>query len=123
MGARIVSFEANPTKVRAGQVAKLTWETTGARGVDIEPGVGLQPPSGEATVRPITTTTYTLAIRAAGAELTSQVTVEVEGGPPRINSFTATPRTIERGGSSHLEWSTANTTRVSITPDIGADER
>jgi peptidoglycan-associated lipoprotein len=40
--------------------------------------------------------------------------------PPRINSFTAEPRTIERGQSATLTWSVANATDMSIDQGIGA---
>jgi peptidoglycan-associated lipoprotein len=38
----------------------------------------------------------------------------------RINSFTAEPRTIERGQSATLAWSVANATDISIDQNIGA---
>jgi peptidoglycan-associated lipoprotein len=39
---------------------------------------------------------------------------------PRISSFTAEPRTIERGQSATLRWSVANATDISIDQNIGA---
>jgi peptidoglycan-associated lipoprotein len=38
----------------------------------------------------------------------------------RINSFTAEPRSIERGQSATLRWSVANATDISINQNIGA---
>src|SRR5579859_4486043 len=38
----------------------------------------------------------------------------------RINSFTAEPRTIERGQSATLRWSVANATDISIDQNVGA---
>ena len=38
----------------------------------------------------------------------------------RINSFTAEPRTIERGQSATLRWSVANAMEISIDQNIGA---
>jgi len=50
--------------------------------------------------------------------------VEPPPEPPalttRINSFTAEPRTIERGQSATLRWSVANATDISIDQNIGA---
>ena len=40
----------------------------------------------------------------------------------RINSFTAEPRTIERGQSATLRWSIANATEMSIDQGLGAVE-
>jgi peptidoglycan-associated lipoprotein len=38
----------------------------------------------------------------------------------RINSFTAEPRSIERGQSATLRWSVANATDISVNQNIGA---
>ncbi len=38
----------------------------------------------------------------------------------RINSFTAEPRSIERGQSATLRWSVANATEISLDQNIGA---
>jgi peptidoglycan-associated lipoprotein len=40
--------------------------------------------------------------------------------PPRIDSFTAEPASIERGQSSTLRWSVANATNMSIDQNVGA---
>src|SRR5271155_5072445 len=39
---------------------------------------------------------------------------------PRINSFTAEPRNIERGQSATLRWSVANATDIAIDQSMGA---
>ena len=41
------------------------------------------------------------------------------GAAARINSFTAEPRTIERGQSATLRWSVANSTDISIDQQLG----
>src|SRR5215475_10273836 len=50
--------------------------------------------------------------------------IETPPAPPsastRINSFTAEPRTIERGQSATLRWSVANATDISLDQNIGA---
>src|SRR5579872_378294 len=45
---------------------------------------------------------------------------EPTASAPRINSFTAEPRTIERGQSATLRWSVANATDISIDQNLGA---
>lgn len=121
-GVRILSFEVSPAKIRAGEEATLTWTTEGANGVAIEPMVGLQKANGSATVRPIATTTYTLTVGTGNDRITSQTTLTVEGGPPKIERFSATPRTVAPGEASLLEWACANTTSVRIEPDVGDQE-
>lgn len=55
-----------------------------------------------------------------------QAKVEIPPPPPpppaaaRINSFTAEPRSIQRGQSATLAWSVANATDISISGGIGA---
>ena len=93
-GPGIISFTAKPERIRVGQAAILSWKTRGTNAVDIEPNVGLQPPSGDFEVKPLATTAYTLTLLGGAGNLTSRTTVEVIGGPPRVDAFTATPRTI-----------------------------
>src|SRR5207245_711321 len=76
---RILSFKAIPESIEVGGTVTLTWETTGTKGVDIEPRVGLATASGMGTDKPLTTTTYTLSIPGGPSNLTSQVTVTVTG--------------------------------------------
>src|SRR5688572_13825553 len=51
---RIVSFEAKPGTVRAGQPVLLVWHTENPSGVAIEPGVGAVTPRGTRQVAPST---------------------------------------------------------------------
>ncbi|MCK6549686.1 pre-peptidase C-terminal domain-containing protein [Myxococcota bacterium] len=118
-GTRIMSFKASAPVIAIGQEVTLTWETVNAPGVAIEPRVGLQPANGSATDRPIATTTYILTIPGGPRDLTAAVTVEVTGGPPVVQSFTATPRTIMEGEAALLEWTTANADSVTIEPGLG----
>lgn len=118
-GVRILSFSADPAVVRSGGTTTLRWETAGASGVSIEPTVGLQPPRGSAEVRVFVDTTFVLTVGSGSERVTSRVSVEVEGGPPRVDSFLARPRTIELGESATLEWSCSNTNGVLIDPEVG----
>ncbi len=81
---RIVSFTATPsTLAKAGDSARLSWETAGATEVTLT-GAGTVSPSGSLDVRPAATTTYTLTARNSRSTLTSSVTVTVNPGtqPP-----------------------------------------
>lgn len=117
--ARILSFSVEPRMIELGQEVTLRWQTSGAQGVDVEPRVGLQAPSGSARDRPLATTTYTLIIPGAPPDLRAQTSVVVGGGLPVIDELRATPRTIARGEMSTLEWKTTHAERVTIDPDLG----
>ena len=77
---RIVTFEAKPAIVKAGQPVLLVWHVENPSGVSIEPGIGAVVPRGSRQVTPSATTTYTLAVKGGP---TRGVTVTVNGAAPR----------------------------------------
>jgi hypothetical protein len=77
---RIVTFEAKPATVKAGQPVLLVWQTENPRGIAIEPGVGAVTARGSRQIWPSTTTTYTLAMKGGP---TRTITVTVDGSSPR----------------------------------------
>ncbi len=80
---RIVSFEARPAAVRAGEPVVLAWATENpAGGVSIDQDIGSVSARGSKTVTPGATTTYTLAMRGGP---TRSVTVTVTGAPEARN--------------------------------------
>jgi hypothetical protein len=86
--SRIVTFEARPARVKAGQPTLLVWQTENPRGIAIEPGVGAVSARGSKQIWPSTTTTYTLAMKG-GPTRTITVTVEGPAAPavePRATS-------------------------------------
>jgi hypothetical protein len=76
---RIVSFEAQPATVRAGQPVLLVWHTENPSGITIEPSIGAVVPRGSRQVTPAVTTTYTLTMKG-GPSRTLVVTVEGAAG-------------------------------------------
>jgi hypothetical protein len=113
----------SPSNVLAGESATITYATSNAASVSLQPGVGSVPSAGQQVVTPTQTTTYTLtaagiapAVGPAPAPVTCQVTVSVTAGPaPRIVTFTASPATIDQGKSSTLTWNVENATTVTIS--------
>jgi hypothetical protein len=76
-GVAVLSFTAAPSEVAPGQPVHLTWAVQGAQYVSISPGVGtLSGASGSLTVRPMTSTRYTLEAR--GRQLSAPVTRQVD---------------------------------------------
>ncbi len=74
-----VALTANPVNIAPGGQSKLTWAATGAVSVTIDNGVGnFTQPTGNATVSPTATTTYTATARdAQGNSTTASATVNV----------------------------------------------
>ena len=88
---RIVSFEARPSTVRAGEAVLLVWATENpAGGVSIDQDIGAVSARGSRTVRPTTTTTFTLSMRGGPSRT---VTVSVQGSAAAKPGVSATPAT------------------------------
>jgi hypothetical protein len=111
----IASFAANPTTINAGQSSTLTWATQNATTVTIT-SLGNVMLSGNQSVTPASTTTYTLTATNAAGSVTAQATVTVNGSGDsfQITSFTATPSTIAAGASSVLACVATGATSVAI---------
>jgi hypothetical protein len=117
----IASFTANPTTIHTGESSTLSWNVTGATSLSINQGVGtVTGATGTKVVTPTATTTYTLTATNADGTRTATCTVTVELLLPTIESFTATPTSIMKGGTSTLAWSVTDATTVSIDNGIGA---
>jgi len=76
-GPTIGKFTATPDAVAAGQPVTLTWETTNATRVTLQPEVGSLPASGTRTITPSTTTTYKLTAANDSGATSSQLIVKV----------------------------------------------
>ena len=114
----INSFTASSASISEGGSSSLNWSTTGATGVSITPGSFTSASaSGSRTVSPTATVTYMLTASNAAGSVNATVTVSVQAATlPVINSFTASPASINSGSSSMLSWTTTGAMRVSITP-------
>lgn len=72
-----VTLNASPTSVNAGQNSTLSWSSTNATDLDIEPGVGKVAPQGSTPVTPTQSTTYTITATGAGGSATATAHVDV----------------------------------------------
>jgi peptidoglycan-associated lipoprotein len=72
-----VTLNASPTSVNAGQTVTLSWSSTNATDLDIEPGVGKVAPQGSTPVNPTTSTTYTITATGPGGSATATTHVDV----------------------------------------------
>lgn len=77
---QIVSFNASPQEISAGESVTLSWQTSGATAVRLDPAIGAVDLTGSITLSPQQTTDYTLTASDAAsppAVVTSSVTVNV----------------------------------------------
>src|ERR1700719_1356193 len=76
-----VTLNASPSSVNPGQNVTLSWSSTNATHLDIQPGVGKVAPQRSTPVTPSQSTTYT--ITAAGPGGTATASARVDLNAPR----------------------------------------
>ena len=79
---QITAFTAEPSVIKRGQSATLSWQTIYADSCVIEPAVGAVDPVGTRSVVPTVDTSYTLTAEGTGEPATATVTVTVENSAP-----------------------------------------
>ena len=118
---QIAGFSVSPSQIQTGGTADLSWTVTDADSVTIDQGIGTVASSGSQSVSPTITTTYTLSATNQHGTNTAQTTLTVSQlALPVIDSFTATPSSIQQGSSSTLNWSVTGSDSVSIDQGIGS---
>ncbi|MCK5098142.1 MAG: carboxypeptidase regulatory-like domain-containing protein, partial [Desulfobacteraceae bacterium] len=113
-----VTLSADPTEINKGETSTLTWISTNVDTCIIEPDIGDVDPNGSIIVTPQETTTYTITASNADGIATGSVEITVLMLPEV--SLSASPSTINPGGSSTLTWSSANVDSCTIEPGIGS---
>lgn len=90
-------LSVNPTTINPGQSATLSWNTTNATSVTIDP-IGKVDLSGQRTVNPTESTTYHLTAGGPGgtAEQTARITVSQPQAPPRTETPAAPNLTLQQ---------------------------
>ena len=114
----IQAFTSSPSSIQSGQSATLSWSVTGATSLSISPGVGTVAGI-SVSVSPTSTTAYTLTATNAFGSSTATVTVTITVSQPSIQTFTASPSSIQSGQSATLSWSVTGATSLSIGPGVG----
>ena len=117
---RIVFFRASRTEIRDQQPVQLEWSVTGARRVEIQPGIGDVTALQHVKVLPRNDTTFTLTATSwFGAVTRQNITIRVVKIPPRIVRFQAHPSMVRPGELTELIWEVDGAQRVRIEPVLG----
>jgi peptidoglycan-associated lipoprotein len=77
-----VTLNASPTAINSGQTATLSWSSTNATDLDIQPGVGKVSPEGSTPVTPTQSTDYTITASGPGGSATATAHVDVKAAAP-----------------------------------------
>ncbi len=133
--ASISSFSASPSTIQAGQSTALSWSTTSATSCTASGGAGSAWTGSVGTSGTAFNTgaintpgnyAFTLTCTGpGGAGSPGSVVVNVTSAPTpgaaTINSFTASPATIQAGHSATLAWSTSGASTCTATGGTGSD--
>ena len=126
-------FSADLTTLRRQQTTRLSWATSHASSTTIDQGVGSVPvdssgqgrsvsPPQPSTAETSRSTSYTLTASNpgyTGADAASATVSVTVWNRPSVDSFTASPSTIDEGEDSGLKWTTTHATGVSIDQGVG----
>ena len=77
-----VTLQASPTTINKGESSTLTWNSTDATQLSIDPGVGTVTAQGSTKVSPADSTTYTITASGPGGSATATAAVSVNAPPP-----------------------------------------
>ena len=75
--APTAALTVSPATVTKGESAIINWKSENATGCELQPAVGLVPPTGVRTITPASSTSYNLSCSGAGGTATSTVVVSV----------------------------------------------
>ena len=110
-----IQASADHASITAGESFVLAWTAANAATVTLQPGGQTLATNGSLTLKPTSTTTYTLTATGPGGTSSAAVTITVAAPPPTI-TVTASATSIMAGQSISLQWSTTNTTSVTLHP-------
>ena len=77
-----ITLRATPTTVERGAAVALQWETTNAGSVRIEPGIGDVATTGNRSVSPTSSVTYTATATGPGGTASDTARITVNAAPP-----------------------------------------
>lgn len=113
------SFTASSSSITNGQSASLNWKTTNTSAASIDNAVGTVSADGSKSVKPASTTKYTLsASNADGAKVTCVTTVTVKPASPNL-SFCANTYKTKSGTLCAIQPSKIDSRTKDITPATG----
>ena len=78
-----VALSASPASAQAGQPITLTWSSTNATSITLQPSVGRVAAQGSATMRPSQSTTYTVTATGPGGSAHASAQVTITAVPPQ----------------------------------------
>lgn len=115
-----IQASADHANIAVGESFVLTWTTTHATAVTLQPGGKTLLLNGSLTLTPAATTTYTLTATGAGGSIVSIVTVTVLPTQLMTIALSASPDSIAAGARATLTWTSQKAVSVTLDNGIGA---
>ncbi len=124
----ITSFTTSSDNLVAGDSLTLNWSTSNTSSLSLSPNIGDVSGLSSITLSPAATTDYVLTVNGPGGYTSSTLRINVSTPSPQpppppaapvINSFTTSSANLISGDSTTLNWSTSNTSSLSLSPNIG----
>lgn len=84
-----LKIQLEPTEISSGDSALLTWESSNASQVSIEPAIGVVDPSGRIKLYPEQSTEYTVTASGPGGSVSEKVSVSIIQGAGRVGGITS----------------------------------
>lgn len=120
---RVISFTSDRKDLIKGESAQLSWKVLNAEKIYLSPLADPAPIPLEVSSRLVTpdrTTEYVLTVVNVKQTVSSKVTITVtEKSKSTIDIFTATPGTVDPGGTVTLTWRATGASKVDIDHGIG----
>lgn len=116
-----VVFQATSNAVRPGDSVGLRWECAVTGKVRLDPGGLVMEAKGQVTVKPSSTTIYTLSEAKADGAMLGRVEVRIEpyapyGEPAKVCEFEASTHAVLPGEPVVLHWTCTGTAKVKLEP-------
>jgi peptidoglycan-associated lipoprotein len=112
-----VTLSASPTTVNPGASVTLTWSSTSATDVSIDPGVGRVAVEGSTPVTPTESTTYVATANGPGGTSTATARVTVTGGAAVVTPSSGTPAGISELFEQNVRDAFFDFNKADIRPD------
>ncbi len=112
-----VTLTASPTTVNPGASVNLTWSSTNATDLSIDPSVGKVAVQGSTPVTPTESTTYMITANGPGGTATATARVTVTGGAAVIAPTSGTPAGISELFEQNVRDAFFDFNKADIRPD------
>src|SRR5689334_10540177 len=116
-----ITVTADKPTINPGDLVTVTWKTTNATSLTINPQIGESDDievNGSANIAPTETTTYVFTATNSAGSTQFSLTINVNVVPPTV-TLTADPTTIIAGQTSTLTWNSQFADTVTIDNGVG----